>query len=168
MRTFRSAWGPLFKSLPVAKTTVRLDTLSALPHGYLEDTVTLGWEERLRVRARRRSDGGFEFATTLPRGTILRNQDCFVFEPQQMVIRVVELDEPMLVVRPSTNREWGLFAYHIGNSHQPMMITEDAIVCPDALGMDQILKYHAIPFSREHRPFTPVGQVSDHQHQIAQ
>ena len=168
MRTFRSAWGPLFKSLPVAKTTVRLDTLSALPHGYLEDTVTLGWEERLRVRARRRSDGGFEFATTLPRGTVLRSEDCFVFESPQIVVRVVELDEPMLVVRPSTNREWGLFAYHIGNSHQPMMITEDAIVCPDALGMDQILKYHAIPFSREHRPFTPVGQVSDHQHQIAQ
>src|SRR5262249_23649539 len=113
-RTVRSARGPLFKSLPVAKTTVRLDTLSAVPRGYTQDTVTLGGEERVRGRARRRSDGGFEFATTLPRGNILRNQDCFVFEPQQMVIRVVELDEPMLVVRPSTNREWGLFAYHIG------------------------------------------------------
>jgi urease accessory protein len=158
----------LFKSLPIAKTTVRLETLPAPERAYTQDTVTLGWEERLRARARRRSDAGFEFATTLPRGTILRNGDCFIFEPPRVLIRVVELDEPMLVVRPSSTREWGLFAYHIGNSHQPMMITDDAIVCPDALGMDQILKYHAIPFVRERRPFTPVGQVSDHQHQIAQ
>lgn len=157
----------LFKSLPVAKTTVRLDTLTAPMRRYQQDTVTLGWEERLRARARRRSDGGFEFATTLPRGTILRDEDCFVFEPQQMAIRVVELEEPMLVVRPLDHREWGLFAYHIGNSHQPMMIIDDAMVCPDALGMDQILKYHAIPFVRECRPFTPVGQVPDHQHPIA-
>ena len=157
----------LFKSLPVAKTTVRVDTLTAPARGYTQDTVTLGWEERLRARARRQSDGGFEFATTLRRGTVLREEDCFVFEPQNRVIRVVELEEPMLVVRPLSNREWGLFAYHIGNSHQPMMITDEAIVCPDALGMDQILKYHAIPFARERRPFTPVGQVSDHQHQIS-
>jgi urease accessory protein UreE len=158
----------LFKPLPVAKTTVRLDTVTALMRSYPHDTVTLGWEERLRARARRRSDGGFDFATALPRGTILRVDDCFVFEAQRMVIRVVELDEPMLVVRPASPREWGLFAYHIGNSHQPMMITEDAMVCPDALGMDQILAYHGIPFVRERRPFTPIGQVSDHQHRMAQ
>jgi urease accessory protein UreE len=157
----------MFKSLPVAKTTIRLDTLTGSMREYTQDTVTLAWEERLRARARRRSDGGFEFATTLPRGATLREEDCFVFEAPQIVIRVVELEEPMLVVRPSSNREWGLFAYHIGNSHQPMMITDEAIVCPDALGMDQILKYHAIPFVRERRPFTPVGQMSDHQHQIA-
>jgi urease accessory protein len=158
----------LFKSLPVAKTTVRLDTLTAPMRSYPQDTVTLGWEERLRARARRRSDGGFEFAMALPRGTILCADDCFVFEGHRIVIRVVELDEPMLVVRPAGPREWGLFAYHIGNSHQPMMITEDAMVCPDALGMDQILAYHGIPFVRERRPFTPIGQVSDHQHRMAQ
>ncbi len=45
-----------------------------------------------------------------------------------------------------------LFAYHIGNSHQPVMIADDAIVCPDALGMEQVLTYHAIPFLREQPP----------------
>ena len=129
--------------------------------------MTLGWEERLKARARRRSDGGFEFATALPRGTVLRQDDCFVFDAQRIVVRVVEREEPMLVVRPKDHREWGVFAYHIGNSHQPVMIADDAIVCPDALGMDQLLKYHAIPFLRERRRFTPLGQSSDHQHQLA-
>ena len=157
----------MFKSIPIAKRAERLDTLPDTVTGFDRDSVTLGWEERLRARARRRSDGGFEFATALPRGTTLRADDCLVLEAQRMVIRVVELEEAMLVVRPASPREWGLFAYHIGNNHQPMMITEDAMICPDALGMDQILAYHAIPCVRELRPLTPLGQVSDHQHQIA-
>jgi urease accessory protein UreE len=155
----------MFKSLPVAKKIDRFDTLSGDALAFERDTVTLGWEERLRGRARRHSDRAFEFATALPRGTILREDDCFVFDAQRIVVRVIELEEPMLVVRPKDHREWGVFAYHIGNSHQPVMIADDAIICPDALGMDQLLKYHAIPFVREHRRFTPLGQLSDHQHQ---
>lgn len=82
-------------------------------------------------------------------------------------MRVVEAVEPMLVVRPHTAQEWGVFAYHIGNSHQPVMFVDDAIVCPDALGMNEILTYHAIPFVRERRRFTPLGQLPDHQHPLA-
>ena len=157
----------MFKPLPVAKIAVRSDALPADATGFARHVVTLGWEERLRTRARRRSDGGFEFATALPRGTILYQDDCFIFDAARIIVRVVELAEPMLVVRPADHREWGLFAYHIGNSHQPMMITDDAMVCPDALGMDQILAYHGIPFLREQRRFTPIGQVADHQHQLS-
>jgi urease accessory protein UreE len=157
----------LFKSLPVAKNVAPLLTLSGAVPGFARDTVTLGWEERLRARARRRSDLGFEFATALKRGTILREDDCFVFDAHRIIVRVVELAEPMLVVRPKDHREWGVFAYHIGNSHQPVMIADEAIICPDALGMDQLLTYHAIPFAREVRRFTPIGQASDHQHQPA-
>lgn len=156
----------MFKSPPVAKTTQRLDTLSGDVSGFERDLMTLGWEERLKARSRRRSDLGFEFATALPRGSVLHEDDCFVFDAQRVIVRVVEREEPMLVVRPTDHREWGVFAYHIGNSHQPVMIADDAIVCPDALGMDELLKYHAIPFLREHRKFTPLGQVSDHQHQL--
>ncbi len=49
-------------------------------------TSTLGWEERLKVRARRESDTGFEFATALPRGTVLRDGDCFVFDDLKIVV----------------------------------------------------------------------------------
>jgi urease accessory protein UreE len=157
----------MFKSLPIAKRVDRFDALSAEVLAFERDTVTLGWEDRLKTRSRRQSDGGIEYATALPRGTIIYEGDCFVFEARRIVIRVVELEEPMLVVRPASNVEWGLFAYHIGNSHQPMMIAGDAMICPDALGMDQILAFHQIPFVREHRRFTPIGQMSDHQHQLS-
>lgn len=157
----------MFKSVPVAKNAERFDSLPQEARAFEADTLTLGWEERLRARARRRSDAGFEFATALRRGTVLRQDDCFVFAGERRIVRIVELEEAMLVVRPAGNREWGIFAYHIGNSHQPVMVADDAIVCPDALGMDQLLTYHGIPFTRELRRFTPLGQLSDHQHQIA-
>jgi urease accessory protein UreE len=157
----------VFKSPPVAKTVQPGDERVPATSGLRLDTVTLGWEERLRGRARRTSDGGFEFATALPRGTVLRGGDWFLFEAEGVIVRVAESREAMLVVRPSSAQEWGTFAYYIGNSHQPAMFVEDAIVCPDALGMDQILAYHAIPFVRERRTFTPLGQLSDHRHQAA-
>jgi urease accessory protein len=157
----------VFRSLPIAKEIHRSDALTGAITRYARDTVTLGWEDRVKGRARRRSDLGFEFATTLARGTVLRQDDCFVFEVPRLVVCVMERPEPVFVIRPETRREWGLFAYHIGNSHQPVMIADDAIVCADGPGMEQVLTYHGIPFSRDVRPFTPVGQIPEHQHQLS-
>ncbi len=155
---------PLLRALPVVETVDRGDALPNVTKPYAHDTITLGWEERVRARARRRSDGGLEFATALPRGTVLRESDCLIVTARKTVVRVIELPEAVLVVRPPTPEAWGLFAYQIGNSHQPIMLTSDAIVCPDVLGMEQVLSYHGIPFVREERPFTPLGQLSSHAH----
>ncbi len=86
-----------------------------------------------------------------------------------IVVTVVERLEPVFVVEPPTAAEWGLFAYCIGNSHQPLMLTTTAIVCPDVPGMEHVLAYHGIPFSRSTRAFTPVSLggelfVAGHQH----
>ena len=156
----------VFKSLAVAKEVHREETLPAAARSYARDTITLGWEERLKGRGRRMSDAGVEFGTALSRGVVLRQGDCFVLS--DTVIAVVERPEPVLIVEPHTPAEWGLFAYHIGNSHQPVMIVDDAIVCPDLPGMQQVLEYHAIAFSRATRPFTPISSLGagpGHRHQ---
>ena len=64
--------------------------LPASSTAYQRHTITLGWEDRLRVRARRTSDQGFEFATTLVRGSTLAAGDCFVFDDRRLIIEVVE------------------------------------------------------------------------------
>jgi urease accessory protein len=152
----------LFKSVPIADAVFRVDRL---PAGLLEhprDSIALGWEERLKARARRRTDNGVEFGTALPRGTVLREGDCFALENPRLVIVVRELAEAVLVVRPASLRDWALWGYCIGNSHQPLMIADDALVCAELPGMEQVLSYHAIPFTREIRPFTPVSQAPGH------
>src|SRR5262249_23885402 len=118
-------------------------------------------------RGRRTSDGGFEFGTTLPRGTILHDDDCYVLDEQRIDVRVVELPEAVLVVEPSVPADWAVFGYHIGNSHQPVMILDAAILCPDGLGMRHRLEQHAIPFSRAVLPSTPLPLQGDHVHRPA-
>jgi urease accessory protein UreE len=127
----------------------------------MRDTVTLGWEERLRSRGRRRSDGRIEFGTALPRGSVLHGGDCFVLDDRATIVEVIELAEPVFLVVPASAAEWGQFAYFIGNSHQPVMMTDAAIVCPDVPGMEQVLEQYAIPFIRDVRPFTPVRLLDE-------
>jgi urease accessory protein len=157
---------PVFRSLPVARDVYPGDALPSGARMYARDTITLGWEDRLRARGRRRSDSGLEFGTTLPRGIVLRGGDCFVLDEASTAVVVVEREEPVLVIEPRTGSEWALFAYHIGNSHQPVMITDRAIICPDIAGIEQVLQYHRIGFTRAVHPFTPVGlDMPAHRHQ---
>ena len=152
----------LFRNVPIAEAVFRIERLPAGLVGHPRDSITLGWEERLKGRARRRTDGGVEFGTALPRGTMLREGDCLALERPPLVIVVHELAEPVLVARPSSPVEFALWGYHLGNSHQPLMIADDALICADVPGTEQVLTYHAIPFLREIRPFTPVSQAPSH------
>ena len=142
----------------------REDALPATTSGYARDTMTLGWEDRMHVRGRRQSDGGLAFGLSLPRGTMLRGGDCLVVDEAMTVVVVIERPEPMFLIEPRTPQEWGLFAYHIGNRHQPLMITERSLVCPDMPGVEQLLQQHDMPYVRSTLPFTPAATVAGHQH----
>ena len=155
----------MFKSLPVVREVHRAG-LPAAAAGFARDAITLGWEDRLRVRGRRRSDEGIEFGTALERGTVLRGGDWLLVEALETAVEVVELAEPVFIIRPQSAAEWAAFGYYIGNSHQPLMITEAEIVCAVLPGMTEVLNYHRIPFVRDIRPFTPLGlDKIGHRHQ---
>jgi urease accessory protein UreE len=68
------------------------------------------------------------------------------------------------VIEPRSAPEWALFAYHIGNRHQPLMITDTALVCPDVPGVAPLLQQHRMPYTRATRPFTPAATVAGHAH----
>ncbi len=154
----------LFKTVPGAARAYRDDTLPDGLRAWRRETMTLGWEERLKVRARRRTDAGTEFATALPRGTVLRGGDLLPVDDLRLVVAVVERAEPVCVIEPATPREWGLFAYQIGNCHQPLMVDGAALVCPDVTGVAMMLEHFRIPYRRDERPFTPASGLADHRH----
>src|SRR5260221_10546551 len=97
----------------VAERIYRESDIPDAARAFSRDVVTLGWEDRTHVHGRRRSDGGVEFGTSLPRGTVLRAGDCFVLDAERLVVSVVERDERVFVIEPRSAHEWGLFAYHI-------------------------------------------------------
>jgi urease accessory protein UreE len=145
----------VFKTIPVVDAVYRAETLPDGARALPRDAIALGWEDRVKTRGRRRSDGGVEFGTALPRGTVLRAGDYLIVEPARVVVEIVERPEPAFVIEPRTPKEWGLFAYHIGNGHQPLMVTDRALVCPDLPGVETLLQYHHIPYVREEIAFTP-------------
>src|SRR5262249_46137084 len=124
-----AARAEVFPILTVIEQTHREETLPATTRGYARDTITLGWEDRLHVHGRRRSDGGVAFGLSLPRGTMLRGGDCLVVAKARTVVVVAERPGRAFLTSPRTPQEWALFAYHTGNRHQPIMITDGAIVC---------------------------------------
>ena len=150
--------------MTVVERVCREDDIPEAARGYARDTVTLGWEDRTHVHGRRRTDGGIEFGTSLPRGTVLRAGDRFVLDEPQLIVTIVERPEPVFVIEPRTPQQWALFAYHIGNRHQPVMITGAALVCPDVPGVEQLLQQHRMPYTRATQPFTPAATVAAHQH----
>src|SRR3954468_9993002 len=131
---------------------------------YARDTMTLCWEDRVQAHGRRMSDRGLELALSLPRGTVLRAGDCLVVDSDRVVVSVVEKPEPVFVIEPGIPSDWGRYAYHIGNRHQPVMITSQSIVCPDVPGVEQLLVQQQIPFRRAVLPFTPATAVAGHHH----
>ena len=96
------------------------------------------------AHGRRRSDGGVEFGTSLPRGTRAARRRLLRPRRRARIVVVVVERAGAGVRRSSRGRapEWGLFAYHIGNRHQPLMITDRALVCPDVPGVEQLLQQH--------------------------
>jgi urease accessory protein len=152
------------KSVTIVEHIYREPEVPEGARTYGRDTITLGWEDRTHVHGRRRTDGGVEFGTSLPRGTVLRAGDCFLLDGERLVVEVVERPEPVFVIEPRTAPDWALFAYHIGNRHQPVMITERALVCPDVPGVEPLLRQHEMPYVRATLPFTPAATVAGHQH----
>ncbi len=132
--------------------------------GYARDTITLGWEDRTHGHGRRRSDAGIEFGTQLPRGSVLRSGDCFVLDAERVVVSIIERPEAVFMITPALMSEWALFAYHIGNRHQPLMITDHGLVCPEVPGVEALLQQHRMPYVRGQLPFTPAATVVGHQH----
>jgi len=150
--------------MTVVQQVYKDDALPESARRFSRDTVTLGWEDRTQAHGRRRTDAGVEFGTSLPRGTVLRGGYCFVLDEERLVVAIVERQEPVFIVEPRSAQEWALFAYHIGNRHQPVMITEQALVCPDVPGVEQLLQQHHMPYTRARLRFTPAATVAAHQH----
>jgi urease accessory protein UreE len=118
------------------------------------DTLTLTFEDRRRGHGKRRSDGGIEFAISLPSGTILKRDDCLVLSPEQTIVKVQEAPEAVYIVQPKTPQEWAYYAYHVGNRHQMVMIGETELIFPQNPAVRSLLEQLRVPFHADTRPFT--------------
>ena len=132
---------------------------------YRRDTITLAWEDRRQGHGRRRSDSGIEFAISLPGGTVLKNGDCFVLDPEKAIIAVQEAVQPVYVIRPKTLQEWAYYAYHVGNRHQSVMIGESEMIFLENPAVRSLLDQLHVQYTIEARPFTAALANTGHSHE---
>ena len=129
-----------------------------------QDTITLTWEERRQGHGRRRSDGGVEFAISLPGGTILKEGDVLILSEERIAVAVHEAPEPVYVLRPKTPQEWAYFAYQVGNRHQPVMIGASELVFPQNPAVKSLLDQIHVNYEPDVRPFTAALITTSHTH----
>ena len=132
--------------------------------GYARDTLTLTFEDRRQGHGKRRSDGGLEFAISLPSGTILKGGDCMVIAADRTIVKVEEAPEAVYVVRPGTPQEWAYYAYHVGNRHQQVMIGETELVFLQNPAVRSLLEQLHAHFHTDTRPFTAALANVGHAH----
>lgn len=128
------------------------------------DTITLTWEDRRQGHGKRRSDGGIDFAISLPDGAILKASDCFVLADVNTIIEVREASEPVYVIRPKTPQEWAYYAYHVGNRHQQVMIGTSELIFPKSPAVRSLLEQLHVEFTTDQRPFTAALAQVGHSH----
>ena len=138
--------------------------IDALYGDYRRDTLTLTWEDRRQGHGRRKSDGGLEFAISLPNGTILKYGDHMILESEKTIISVEEAPEAVYIVRPKTAREWAYYAYHVGNRHQQVMIEETELIFLQNPAVRSLLEQLHVPFETGTRPFTGALANVGHSH----
>ena len=131
---------------------------------FRRDTITLGWEDRRQGHGKRRSDGGVEFAISLPNGTVLKGGDCLLLREEGIAVVVREAEEPVYVIKPKTRQEWAFYAYQIGNRHQSVMIGERELMCLQNPAVKSLFDQLHVRYEKDVRPFTAALATIGHSH----
>lgn len=126
-------------------------------------TLALTAEDRVRSRHHFKSDGQ-SFSLQLPRGTVLYHNDLLKAESGELV-QIIAKPEPVITVTATTFLGLLRAAYHLGNRHVPLEVTETYLrLSPDAV-LKSMLEQLGVQVIEEILPFQPeMGAYSQGYH----
>jgi urease accessory protein len=137
--------------MPVLLTT-QLDRHSQL---VATDRLSLTAEERSRSRHPHLTEGGQEVYLQLKRGTNLRHGDRLQAEADELIVEIIAKPEQVMVVTAVHSLDLLQAAYHLGNRHVPLEITDDRLyLLPDPVLQD-LLHQRGLSVTIADRPFQP-------------
>ncbi len=128
-------------------------------------TLALVAEERTRSRHRFMTLEGEEINLQLQRGTVLKEGDILADENNQAIAVVIAKPEPVLTVTAAHPLDFLRVAYHLGNRHISLEITESYLrLSPDSVLEDMVLQL-GLTVIKETQPFQPEsGAYHHHDH----
>jgi urease accessory protein len=125
-------------------------------------TLALTAEDRVRSRHHFESEGR-SFSLQLPRGTVLYHHDLLKAESGE-VVQIIAKPEPVLTVTAKTPLELLRAAYHLGNRHVALEVTENFLrLLPDSV-LRSMLEQLGVQITEEILPFQPETGAYGHRH----
>jgi urease accessory protein len=137
--------------MPVLLTT-QIDRHSQL---VAIDRLSLTAEERSRSRHPYLTDGGREVYLQLKRGTNLRHGDRLQAADDSLIVEIIAKPEQVMVVTALQPLDLLQAAYHLGNRHVPLEITDEFLyLLPDPV-LEDMLQQRGLTVTSVDRPFQP-------------
>lgn len=118
-------------------------------------TLALTAQERTRSRQRFTTVEGEIVYLNLPRGTVLQDGDLLHDDSKTTLVRVCAQLEPVMTVNTTNSLELLKAAYHLGNRHVPVEISEHYLrLAPDSV-LQKMLEQLNFEVISEIMPFNP-------------
>ena len=114
-------------------------------------------DERMVLRARRRTRCGKEVLLQLPRDQALQPGDRLMDGAMTLQVEVIAASEPLLRVSAVTLLELLQAAYHLGNRHVALELHEQELFLPDDAVLASMLRSRGLKVSCCNRAFLPEG-----------
>ena len=138
--------------------------LPANPDAVVSFTLPLTADDRNRSRHRFQTDTGEVVNLRLPRGTVLRDRDLLQSEDGSCLVLVTAKPESVLTVSASTRLLLMRAAYHLGNRHVALEVTDNYLrFSPDAV-LQGMLEKMGLEVIAEIVPFQPETGAYGHSH----
>ncbi|MFM9267390.1 urease accessory protein UreE [Tychonema sp. BBK16] len=138
--------------------------LPANPDVVVSFTLPMTADDRTRSRHRFETDAGEVVNLCLPRGTVLRDRDLLQSEDGSCLVLVTAKPESVLTVRASTGLLLMRAAYHLGNRHVALEVTDNYLrFSPDSV-LQGMLEKMGLEVISEIVPFQPETGAYGHSH----
>jgi urease accessory protein len=128
------------------------------------DRLALTAEERQRSRCPFTTIGNVEVYIQLERGIFLRQGDRLQSEDGSLIVEIVAQPERVMAVTSDRSIDLLQAAYHLGNRHVPLEVTESHLyLLPDSVLQD-LLQHRGLTVMEVERPFQPQAGAYEHHH----
>jgi urease accessory protein len=128
------------------------------------DRLSLTAEERQRSRCPFTTIGNVDVYIQLERGTFLRQGDRLQSEDGSLIVEIVAQPERVMAVTSDRSIDLLQAAYHLGNRHVPLEVTESHLyLLPDSVLQD-LLQHRGLMVTEVERPFQPQAGAYEHHH----
>lgn len=126
-------------------------------------TIYLTSEQRQRTQQRIELDDGESLYLRLPRGKTMNHGDILQSENGEITVKVVAKSESVITVTAPNPLTLMKAAYHLGNRHVPLEITNNYLkFSPDKI-LEKMLTKMGLNIKKEMTPFYPeIGAYHHH------